>query len=114
MTPLRGSFFVEYGYKKIPATDLLQYNESMSDEKLYTVDSIDETVIRLEDPAAAMVTVPRAWLPGTIQEGDAIRVHVHSEASTASVRMVIDPVATAKTYDRVRSKLNALRDRGNS
>ena len=90
---------------------VLYFVGNMSGQELFTIDAIDEDNVQLENTAGKVFTVPRNWLPQNAKEGDKIRMHVHSDATASSMRLVVDAVATAQTHDRIKSKLDILRSR---
>ena len=57
----------------------------------YTIDRFegDDWAV-LEDEAARTFTVPRHWLPATVQEGEVLEISLHTDAEAHILRVVVD------------------------
>ncbi len=80
------------------------------DEQL-TVDSLSDGVARVES-AAGTLEIPASWLPGDAREGDVLSLRSDRNRDSSSLRLTLDPQATEQARDRIRSKLDQLRQRG--
>lgn len=66
----------------------------------------------LEVAAGTTITVPAGWLPASATSGAALRVRVQNKDNddASTVRFVLDTEAPEQRAQRVRSKLDQLRD----
>lgn len=79
-----------------------------------TVDAIDEGVARLLVGAhpSTVYEIPADRLPEGAEEGTALRIEGALTDGLEHAILTLDPVATEQRRERVRSKLDRLRGRG--
>jgi Protein of unknown function (DUF3006) len=76
----------------------------------YTIDRFeaDEWAV-LEDEGARTFTVPRAWLPSGVREGDVLKQSSTAKgASAKAVRFELDPSAREEQLAKARARRDAL------
>ena len=66
----------------------------------WTVDTIDETVARLESEDGEPLVLPRRLLPEQLREGDVLRVELVRGAQHATVELVLDETEMRARLER--------------
>lgn len=84
----------------------------MSNDRRVIIDRFEEEHwVVLEIAAGTTITVPAAWVPDDAVEGDVLRVKRRQEGDSSSVRFIIDTEERKRRTERIRSKLDRLRER---
>ncbi|MFL5605781.1 MAG: DUF3006 domain-containing protein [Gemmatimonadaceae bacterium] len=87
-------------------------------DHLWTIDSIEEGVARLETDGERVIHLPRHLLPSGAREGQVLRVTSKSGKARSELTIEIDEAATAAALARSRAQTTATmaaskkRDRG--
>ena len=66
----------------------------------WTVDAIDDHVVRLESGDGEPLVLPRRLLPEQLQEGDVLRVELMRGAQHATVELVLDEAEMRARLER--------------
>ena len=88
-------------------------NRPADERDQLTVDAIAGGIARVE-VAGRTLEIPAAWLPHGTGEGDVVTLRVSSRGDSTSLQLELDPRATERARNRIRSKLDQLRKRGNT
>lgn len=80
------------------------------DEQL-TVDSLSDGIARVE-VGGRTLEIPASWLPGDAAEGDVLSFRSVRDKDTSRLQLTLDPQATDQARNRIKSKLDQLRQRG--
>lgn len=84
----------------------------MHEGSVFTIDSIEDSVARIEAGDGTTFEIPRYWLPSEAREGQVLKLSLSAFEEQSTLRFTIDEAATAETKKRVRNKLDRLRHRG--
>lgn len=84
----------------------------IEEQALFTLDALSEDLARIEAPDGRLYEVPAEWVPPRAVEGDRITLRIDPNDSEVTLRFKIDREATEEQRNRVRAKLDALRERG--
>ena len=89
-------------------------------EHRWAVDGIEESIARIEEDGARMITVPVHLLPSGVKEGQLLRVTASTDAqpNTLIITVALDTAGTAAALEKSRrtiaeaSKTSKRRDPG--
>jgi hypothetical protein len=76
-------------------------------DRLWTIDSIEEGIARLEEDGGRMISLPRHLLPSAAREGQILRVTGNPGKHKIELTIEIDEAATAAALARSKAQTAA-------